>query len=200
MPTAQLPIAGDQKLRPKSGRKPLQPKNSLVDAVNEIARTKLISKQGWIEITPAGNLNKENRPIYATPTRIEPMDSSLAEELSAMRKKMERLRLDKEKTERMLRERSEMLDLQMKEMECRGEIQRELEIEVDRLYRLKELQCFSMRISPVRTLREKEKEKKTNETQSEEIKLEDLEEFVDENLVSSPGSDCAKTSKEEDDK
>jgi hypothetical protein len=72
------------------------------------------------------------------------LDSSLAEELSAIKKKLERLRSDKERTEKMLEERAMVLDLQKKELEQRGEVQKRLEIEVDRLYRLKELHSYSM--------------------------------------------------------
>ena len=53
---------------------------------------------------------------------------------------MERLRSDGERTEKMLRERDLLLEMKMKEVEERGEIQKSLEIELDRLYRLKQLQ------------------------------------------------------------
>ena len=91
--------------------------------------------------------NKENHPIHTTnPTIpvVEPLGSSLAEELSAIKKKLERLRSDRERTEKMLEERAMVLDLQKKELEQRGEAQKRLEIEVDRLYRLKELHSYSM--------------------------------------------------------
>ncbi|CAN1303236.1 hypothetical protein LINPERPRIM_LOCUS25772 [Linum perenne] len=61
-----------------------------------------------------------------------------------MRKRMERLRLEREKTEKMLKEREMLLDLRMKELQLRGEAQMMLELEVDRLYRLKELHSYSM--------------------------------------------------------
>ncbi|KAK8682589.1 hypothetical protein V6N13_054973 [Hibiscus sabdariffa] len=83
--------------------------------------------------------------------------TSLAEELSAFRKKMERLRLDKEKTEKILKERDAVLHLQLKEMEERGQIQTHLEIQVDRLFRLKELKSYCMRISPLKSLRERQR-------------------------------------------
>lgn len=77
--------------------------------------------------------------VYAaTPTKIESIDVSL-EELSAIRLKLERMRLDKEETEKMLRERDLVMEAGMKELVERGEIQKMLEIEVDRLFRLKEL-------------------------------------------------------------
>ncbi|KAJ6362772.1 hypothetical protein OIU78_003045 [Salix suchowensis] len=81
-----------------------------------------------------------------------------------------------------------VMDLQMKELEQRGEVQKRLEIEVDRLYRLKELQSYSMIISPIRTLREKELEKKTTEVQPEETGSEDLDESEGENEMQSPSS------------
>lgn len=75
---------------------------------------------------------------------VEALDASLAEELSTIRKKMERVRLDREKTEKMLEEREKVLDFKMKEMEERGLVQKILEMEVDRLFRLKELHSYSM--------------------------------------------------------
>lgn len=57
---------------------------------------------------------------------------------------MDRLRSDRERTEKMLRERDLMLEMKMKEVEERGEIQKSLEIELDRLYRLKQLQSQSV--------------------------------------------------------
>lgn len=96
------------------------------------------------------NLLNHQHPVTATATATEKMEttvldlnSSLAEELNAARMKTERLRLDKEKTEKMLKEREALLLLQMKEIEERGQIQRHLEIQVDRLFRLKELKSYS---------------------------------------------------------
>jgi len=66
-----------------------------------------------------------------------------------MKKKLERLRTDKEKTEKMLKEREALLDAKMKEMEEKSEIQKNLEIQVDRLFRLKELKYRCM----VRTIK-----------------------------------------------
>lgn len=185
----QSPLTGDKDLRPKSGRRPLQPKNSPATPMTQIQILK--SKQEWTEFSVVKDSNKENHPIYTTtPTKpiVEPLDSSLAEELSAIKKKLERLRSDKERTEKMLEERAMVLDLQKKELEQRGEVQKRLEIEVDRLYRLKELHSYSMRISPIRTLREKEHEKKMSEAQPLEKETEELEESVGDNAMQSPSS------------
>ncbi|CAN1303235.1 hypothetical protein LINPERPRIM_LOCUS25772 [Linum perenne] len=175
MPTVvHSPLAGDHKPKLKNGRTPLQPKNSNSEPDIQISKP---------SPKPASDDDKENHlhhSIRATPPPpipisklIQPIDSSLAEELSAMRKRMERLRLEREKTEKMLKEREMLLDLRMKELQLRGEAQMMLELEVDRLYRLKELHSYSMRISPIRSLRDKEQERRTSQCYDEEEVMED---------------------------
>ncbi|XWS13039.1 hypothetical protein CRYUN_Cryun36dG0003000 [Craigia yunnanensis] len=181
-----------------SGRKPLQPKNNTATTNDNVVVKQIKSKpkQEWRDNSNKENLNHHPMTMYANattpPKKMEAaldldLDSSLAEELSAIRKKLEQLRLDKEKTEKMLKEREAMLHLQMKEMEKRGQIQKQLEIEVDRLFRLKELESYCMRISPIKSLRERQQGRKINEVQSLEIKAADWEEeSVDENTLQSP--------------
>ncbi|KAF5471429.1 hypothetical protein F2P56_008221 [Juglans regia] len=187
MQTARLLVSGDQKLRPKFGRRPLQPKNSPANPAIGSPLSK--PKHERIEISlvlPDDRANKENRPTYS---KIESLDGSLAEELSAIRKKLERLRLDKERTEKMLKERDMVLERKAKELEERGEIQILLEIEVDRLYRLNQLQTQSMLVSPMRSLREKEQVKKINAEESPKQKSEDRgeeSESVGDNTMQSP--------------
>ncbi|XP_031396998.1 uncharacterized protein LOC116207985 [Punica granatum] len=189
MPQPQCRAPAAEKLRPSSGRKPLQPRNSPATPIPVLPRSK--PKGDLIEIYSATESNKENlvlaSPIPASPAKVEPiLDSSLAEELSAVKKKLERLRLDREKTEQTLRERDTFLEAQMKEIERRGEVQKTLEIEVDRLYRLKQLHISCMRVSPIRSLREKQQHKRTTELQpvsfsfSQELKSEEMEESVGE--------------------
>ena len=138
-----------------SGRKPLQPKNTATTNDNVVVKQiKSKPKQEWMDDSNKENLN--HHPVITTYANATPtkkmeaaldLDSSLAEELSAIRKKLERLMLDKEKTEKMLKERDSVLHLQMKEIEDRGQIQNHLEIEVDRLFRLKELKSYCMVIT-----------------------------------------------------
>ncbi|KAL0375469.1 UNVERIFIED_CONTAM: hypothetical protein Sradi_3462600 [Sesamum radiatum] len=167
---------------PHSGRRPLQPKNlSTFPIMTAKPNTK---PADWARQLDHYSCNKENVPpcdnniihYSSTPVPvkkeykfpIESLDASLADELTAIREKLERLRIDKDKTEKMLRERELMLDLQMKEIVERGEAQKQLEIEVDRLYRLKEIKLAAcMRISPLRSLRDKEEERKMK--QDEEV-------------------------------
>ena len=109
-----------------SGRKPLQPKNNTITTNDNVVVKQINSKpkQEWREDSNKENLNHHPVTMYANattpPKKMEAaldLDSSLAEELSAIRKKLERLRLDKEKTEKMLKEREAMLHLQMKDMD-----------------------------------------------------------------------------------
>ncbi|XP_031247516.1 high mobility group B protein 6 [Pistacia vera] len=198
--TVTATTGGEQKLKPKSGRKPLQPLNSLVSTPTSNIKNKPKEKQECIDqkqnqIPVVGDLNKEKEEENHVVTKLESLDASLAEELSAMRKKLERLRLDKEKTEKMLNERDTMLDMQMKELQYRGDTQKMLEIEVDRLYRLKELKSYCLRISSIRSLREKEQEKRiTGVAKSISHNLggedddEEEEESVGENTLQSPCS------------
>lgn len=135
-------MTGAPKLRPRSGRMPLQPKNSPATPTDD---HKPKTNQEFIKISVSGDFRKENRPIQAGIGAIpEPVDPSLAEELGAMKKKTERLKLDRKRTERILKEKNMVLDGKMKEMEVRGEIQMSLEMEFDRLFRLKELRCRSV--------------------------------------------------------
>nr|XP_028957172.1 uncharacterized protein LOC103433766 isoform X2 [Malus domestica] len=189
-------IAGNQIVRPRSGRTPLQLKNAPATLTNSDVKIKPVQQL----IGVGDDSNKENRPVYVTPVKIEAMDASLAEELSAIRKKMERMKSDRERTEKMLKERDLMMEMQMKELENRGQIQRMLEIELDRIYRLNQLHVRSIRVSPIRSLREKEKEKKAAEWPSQEAEAEaeaeeEMEESVDENSPQRAES-CAASSSE----
>ncbi|KAL4021475.1 high mobility group B protein 6 [Cucumis melo var. makuwa] len=179
MQTLHHPLPSPRDIPLKSGRRPLQPKNSLPNLVPSVAKI-IKSKPEIIQISLSGDANKENHPP-ATTVSIESCDLSLADELNAVKRKMERLRLDGERTEKMLRERDLVLELRMKELLQRSQEQRDLEMEVDRLFRLKELRSYCMRISPIRSLREKEREKIFTDAQFPEFEIGDGEESVGEN-------------------
>jgi len=139
------PTTGAPKLRPRSGRTPLQLKNSPADPVQPSAKPK--PDRPYFEISL---IDKENNPIAAVSIpAAAPPETSLAEELSAVKKKLERMKADKDRTEKILNEKDTMLDAKMKEMEERGEIQKNFEIEVDRLFRLKELKNRCMVCSTI---------------------------------------------------
>ncbi|KAG7553679.1 hypothetical protein ISN44_As11g000130 [Arabidopsis suecica] len=125
-----------------SGRKALQPKN--------IFET---PKEDAFVVKPKAAELKENLNLETA------IDASLAEELSAFKKKLERQREDRQRTEKLLKERDGAMDVQMSHLLQRGETQKSLEIQVDRLFRLKELHAYSSKISPIRSLRAKEHER-----------------------------------------
>ncbi|XP_060962414.1 high mobility group B protein 6-like [Cannabis sativa] len=189
MLAAHYPAIGNHKIRAKSGRKPLQPRNFLQNPatlLDQCSTAKPKPKQQerlHVDASSAAALvvehsppppppptKKEAQQMIIAPAKIGSFDASLAEELSAMRKRLERLRLDGERTERILKERDAVLDSEMKDLEKRGEIQKSMENEVDRLYRLKQLHSQSLRFSSIPSLREKERAKIS------EYKNEDTEE------------------------
>ncbi|XP_022978293.1 high mobility group B protein 13-like [Cucurbita maxima] len=181
MQALHQPLATPHDLPLKSGRRPLQPKNSLPNPVPAVAKV-IKSKPERIQISLPTDANKENHPpIHAKAASVESCDLSLADELNAVKRKLERLRLERERTEQMLKERDMILELRMKELLQRSKEQRDLEMEVDRLFRLKELRLYCMRISPIRSLREKEREKIFADAQFPEYEIGDGEESVGEN-------------------
>ncbi|KAH6769375.1 hypothetical protein C2S51_014711 [Perilla frutescens var. frutescens] len=168
MLASQPPFSGERPIHgPKSHRRPLQPKNQSATAIINAAQPKPCPAK----IPLLDTSNKENvPPSYSTPVKeccfeAEAIDPSLADELTAVREKLERLRSEEARNEKVLRERGLMLDLEMKEIINRGEMQKQLELEVDRLYRLKEIKLACMRVSRLRSLRDKEEEKKIKQDQ-----------------------------------
>ncbi|XP_076893855.1 uncharacterized protein LOC143545980 [Bidens hawaiensis] len=163
MLTVQSPVTETHLPWPKPTRRPLQPLKSHSNipppppnprSINKDIQNEKIDRTSYPE--PNGS---PGPTVSAAPVQIEQFEVSLADELNAIREKMERLKADRERTEKMLNVREVMMEMKMKELEVRGEIQKVLEIEVDRLYRLNELRSVCNRILPIRSLREKEQEK-----------------------------------------
>ncbi|KAF5190349.1 myelin transcription factor [Thalictrum thalictroides] len=155
------------KLEPKSIRKPLQPKNFNSNDENFQTKKKPNQRQKWFEITLVEDSNKENHghPISSIVKKIEPFDSSLAEELNVIRKRLERLKLEKAKTETLLKKKDLVLEMGLKEIEKRGELQKKVEMETENVLRLKELRTFCLRTPAIQSLREREEEKKIKEAE-----------------------------------
>ncbi|XP_010483146.1 PREDICTED: uncharacterized protein LOC104761732 isoform X2 [Camelina sativa] len=131
-------------------RKALQPRNIFLTPKEE--------EDTFVKPKADAELKKKKENLKLNLDTI--IDASLAEELSAFKKKLERLREDRERTEKVLKEKDVAMDLQMSHLLQRGDTQKSLEIQVDRLFRLKELHAYSSKISPIRSLRAKEHEKK----------------------------------------
>ncbi|KAL8517019.1 hypothetical protein ACS0TY_015306 [Phlomoides rotata] len=158
MLAAQPPLSGHHLIRrPKSGRRPLEPKNQPTITTNHVTKPAECVEISWLD-----DSNKENiPPLYSIEKQpFRTADESIDDEQSTIREKLERLMIEKDNNEKVLRERGLMLDLVMKEIVSRGEAQKQLEIEVDRLFRLNEIKLACMRVSRIRSLRDREEEKK----------------------------------------
>ncbi|CAA6661884.1 unnamed protein product [Spirodela intermedia] len=106
------PAIGILRSRHRSHRRPLQPKN-----------------------TPS----EPHRSSGGLPAGIDPADTSLGKELVAVRRRRERIRSERERTEKLLIERSRMLDTAMRKAEDRWEAQLKMEAELRQVIRLREL-------------------------------------------------------------
>ncbi|URE43978.1 hypothetical protein MUK42_14966 [Musa troglodytarum] len=143
-------------------RRPLQPKN--FDSIPSV----------WIHPKPKPiafrcppttgvGAGKESRPISLPElgTMAGLRDASLSEELVAARRRRERLRAERERTEEALRERYAAMRRWAVELEKWAEEQRNLELELRLLIELRDLQSSSTISSPVQSLREKERQRST---------------------------------------
>lgn len=140
----------------KNGRTPLKPKNHQHQQQKEEAKQP--NQCIDISLSKINNdtdiSNKENipPPDFSEAKKAEMevetlIDASLAEELSAIREKLERMRLDKENTEKLLNHRQIAMDMHMNQLLKRGQVQSLLEIEVDRLYRLNQIIISSSEVN-----------------------------------------------------
>ncbi|KAJ4779160.1 myelin transcription factor [Rhynchospora pubera] len=156
-------------------RRPLQPKNlNTLPSLEAPPKKPKKINQNTTTIQPLiqDNTRKETCPIEPSICKEvakeetgddELREASLAEELEIVRKRRERLRQEKEKTEMLLKERDLVLEKAMKEMERRAEEQNSIELEIYKVILLKDLRNSSMRVYPVQSLRMKEEEKKSRE-------------------------------------
>ncbi|KAG9443287.1 hypothetical protein H6P81_014627 [Aristolochia fimbriata] len=168
METIPFPVARAKKTDQTSRRRPLQPRNA---PAAPAAPIKKVTKPVRFQITAIADSDKENRSVPAEDA-IAPFDSSLAEELVAIRRKLERLRLEEEKTERVLKERDFFLEKGMRDWERRGLEQSRVELEIQKILKLKELRS-SWAGEPLKSLREAERERRIKnnhlESQEEEV-------------------------------
>ncbi|XP_068668550.1 uncharacterized protein [Aristolochia californica] len=161
METIPFRTDGAKKTGQKSRRRPLQPRNVPATPLP----IKKITKPIHFQIANIVDSNKENRPVAED--AIAPFDGSLAEELFAIRRKLERLRLEKEKTERVLKERDLVLEKEMRDWEKRGNEQKKVEMAIKTVLKLKELRS-SWTGEHLKSLRESERERRMKNSQSQE--------------------------------
>ncbi|KAI3943158.1 hypothetical protein MKW92_021425 [Papaver armeniacum] len=85
-------------------------------------------------------------------------EKSFEKELEILKAKFDQMKLEKEKTEEILKDRDEMLKLKEEELEIKGKEQQKLQVELKKLQKLKEFNP-TVSLPLVQSLREKEAEK-----------------------------------------
>ncbi|XP_059662232.1 high mobility group B protein 6-like [Cornus florida] len=164
--SADLPL-GAAPIRGKRGnRKALKQKNTSSNEANILAAT---TSQPSPVLPPvdndsAGKENHESLSLSAKKTRAaskskKQSKQSFEKELEEMQERLQQLRLEKEKTEDMLKARDDMLKQKEEELETRGREQEKLQTELKKLQKLKEFKP-TMTFTIAQSLRDKEQDKK----------------------------------------
>lgn len=91
-------------------------------------------------------------------TSLDIKERSLADELKEVKRKLKHLRIEKEKTEELLKERDAIIKSKEEELENRAKEHEKLQKEIKKLQKLKEFNP-TMNLPVVKSLREKEQEK-----------------------------------------
>lgn len=101
------------------------------------------------EATPvAVSAESENVQKGKAVSKKQSKQSSFEKDLLEMQEKMQQLRLEKEKTEELLKEKDEMLKQKEQELDERGRQQEKLQIELKKLHKLKEFKPTMVTIFP----------------------------------------------------
>ncbi|PKU74233.1 high mobility group B protein 6 [Dendrobium catenatum] len=150
-------------------RRPLQPRNTPVTLAIELpAKPATFRETPHFMQTRLEPDDKENSevttalplPAMASSDFLLPAEAlSLSEELEAARRQKERLRLEREKTETMLRDRDLVLEKEAREAEMRDLQHIEVEMKLQSLLRLIELRSL-LRFETISSLRKQEEEKR----------------------------------------
>lgn len=164
----EIPMAVPIK-KARTSRKALKEKSSSTNKANILAGQ--ISESSPAPVpTPSEDAGKENHESLSQPLsgkkktkgaqkgKKSKESQSFERDLQEMQEKLEQLRLEKEKTEGLLKARDEMLKIKEEELETRGREQEKLQMELKKLQKLKE---FKPTVTfPLHSLRDKEQEKK----------------------------------------
>ncbi|KAL5727091.1 hypothetical protein ACHQM5_000323 [Ranunculus cassubicifolius] len=162
------------KKKSKKSRKALQPKDLSANEANILANQisspipSDLAKEN--QETLVSSIKKKNTTKAASKTSKSKTKDSFEKELVELQGKLEQMRIEKEQTEELLRDRDEMLKMKETELENRGKEQMKLQLELKKLQRLKEFKP-TVNFPIVQTLREKEEDKKgKNKKKVEKIK------------------------------
>lgn len=145
-------MAVEPSKKPRS-RRALKPKNSLANEAVVMAQT---PSQSPIPNPPDAGLSKENHESLSQPKKAaakgkakqatKKQDTSFDKDLQEMQEMLEKMKLEKEKTEELLKEKDEMLKMKEEELEVQGKEQEKLHMELKKLQKMKEFKpnmvCF----------------------------------------------------------
>lgn len=145
-------MAVEPSKKPRS-RRALKPKNSLANEAVVMAQT---PSQSPIPNPSDAGLSKENHESLSQPKKAaakgkakqatKKQDTSFDKDLQEMQEMLEKMKLEKEKTEELLKEKDEMLKMKEEELEVQGKEQEKLHMELKKLQKMKEFKpnmvCF----------------------------------------------------------
>ena len=151
----EIPMAVPIK-KARTSRKALKEKSSSTNKANILAGQ--ISESSPAPVpTPPEDAAKENHESLSQPlsgkkkTKVAQKgkkskeSQSFERDLQEMQEKLGQLRLEKEKTEELLKARDEMLKIKEEELETRGREQEKLQMELKKLQKLKEFKPTMVR-------------------------------------------------------
>ncbi|KAH9719246.1 High mobility group B protein 6 [Citrus sinensis] len=158
-------MAVEPSKKPRS-RRALKPKNSLANEAVVMAQT---PSQSPIPNPPDAGLSKENHESLSQPKKAaakgkakqatKKQDTSFDKDLQEMQEMLEKMKLEKEKTEELLKEKDEMLKMKEEELELQGKEQEKLHMELKKLQKMKEFKP-NMTLPIVQCLKDKEQDRK----------------------------------------
>ncbi|KAK8484233.1 hypothetical protein V6N12_029123 [Hibiscus sabdariffa] len=127
-----------------NGRKALKQKNPSANDANILAQ-KLSPAPPVPSPMEADDLSKENSRALTSPkkgkapsAKAKQSKQSFEKELQEMQDMLQKLRIEKEKTEELLKEKDEMLKLKEEEIQNKGKEQEKLQMELKKLQKMKE--------------------------------------------------------------
>nr|GMD01612.1 high mobility group B protein 6-like isoform X1 [Ipomoea batatas] len=153
---AEMPIAIPAK-KPRS-RKPLKQKNASPSEAADVPLPVAVEESAGKENHGSLSQKKSKRGASKAKKQTEE-SSSFEKELQEMQDRLQRLKIEKEQTEELLKAREEMLKQKEEELQVRGKEQEKLQLELKKLQKIKEFKP-TLNFPILKTLGEKEKEKK----------------------------------------
>ncbi|XP_038882160.1 high mobility group B protein 6-like [Benincasa hispida] len=166
--TAELPITGapaGPTKKPRNSRKPLKDKNSSKKVTQSESMVTKVTQQSEGEIL-SQNKSSAKKPKSKAAAKKQPAKQSFDKDLHEMQDMLQQLRLDKEKTEELLKAKDEMLKQKDEELKTKDKEQEKLQIELKKLQKLKEFKP-TMNFPMIQILKDKEQDKKEKKKYAE---------------------------------